>query len=275
MRWSWSIRIPTNALATGQSRTYKISLSPDATSQPLRVTLVWTDPPGNPVASVKLVNDLNLIVTNLDTPNLVYFGNDIASGNDFNQAWDTNTVPNVDMVNNVENVFLSPTLGINSQLGTNYSVTVVGSRVNVNAVTAQTNNVCQDYALVISSGDGQITNALTLNPSSPIVSSTQPLVTVITNTFANSPGFAGGVLFNQRVGANPQLLGTNTILLPTDANGGAHPGRDQPMAFLRHHQQHLLHQRRLPDLPAREPGRAAHGRVRAQRGPGDAPGSRH
>ncbi len=39
---------PTNALATGQSRTYKIALSPEATSQPLRVTLVWTDPPGNP-----------------------------------------------------------------------------------------------------------------------------------------------------------------------------------------------------------------------------------
>ena len=227
---------PTNALATGQSRTYKIALSPAATSQPLRITLVWTDPPGNPVASVKLVNDLNLIVTNLDTPNLVYFGNDIASGNDFNQAWDTNTVPNFDSVNNVENVFLSPLTGINAQLGTNYSVTVVGSRVNVNAVTAQTNNVCQDYALVISSGDGQITNAITLNPSSPVVSSTQPLVTVITNAFANSPGFAGGVLFNQRVGANPQLVGTNTLPISNDANAVLTLGDDQPMAFLRHHQ---------------------------------------
>ena len=77
---------PTNALATGQSRTFKIALSAAASSQPLRITLVWTDPPGNPIASVKLVNDLDLIVTNLDTPNLVYFGNDIASGNDFNQA---------------------------------------------------------------------------------------------------------------------------------------------------------------------------------------------
>jgi len=209
---------PTNALATGQSRTYKISLSPDAISQPLRITLVWTDPPGNPIASVKLVNDLNLIVTNLDTPNLVYFGNDIASGNDFNQAWDTNTAPNVDLVNNVENVFLSPTLGVNARLGTNYSVTVAGNRVNVNAVTAQTNNVCQDYALVISSGDGQITNAITLNPSAPVVSTIQPLVTIISNTFTNAPGLAGGVLFNQRVGANPQLLGTNTLPIPDDAN---------------------------------------------------------
>ena len=46
----------------------------------MRITLVWTDPPGNPIASVKLVNDLDLVVTNLDTPNLVYFGNDIAAG---------------------------------------------------------------------------------------------------------------------------------------------------------------------------------------------------
>jgi subtilisin-like proprotein convertase family protein len=214
---------PTNALATGQSRTFKIALSADATSQPLRVTLVWTDPPGNPIASVKLVNDLNLIVTNLDDTSLVYFGNDIASGNDFNQAWiSTNGAPNFDLVNNVENVFLSPLQGTNTsspRLGTNYSVTVVGNRVNVNAVTAQANNVCQDFALVISSGDGLITNAINLNPSSPIVSSSQPLVTVITNAFAGSPGFSGGALFNQRVGANPQLLGTNAILLPTDANG--------------------------------------------------------
>jgi len=70
---------PAHALATGQSHTRFVSLSPAATSQPLRVTLVWTDPPGNPIASVKLVNDLNLIVTNLDDTSLVYFGNDIAS----------------------------------------------------------------------------------------------------------------------------------------------------------------------------------------------------
>ena len=115
-------------------------------------------------------------------------------------------------MNNVENVFLSPTLGINSKLSTNYSITVVGRRVNVNAVTAQTNNVCQDYALVISSGDGLVTNAITFDTTSAIVSSSQPLVTVITNSFANSPGLTGGALFGQRVGANPQLVGTNTIL---------------------------------------------------------------
>ena len=95
---------------------------------------------------------------------------------------------------------------------------MVGSRVNVNAVTANPDNVAQDYALVISSGNGTVSNALTVT-TSPVVYLTQPLVTVVTNSFAANPGLEGGFLFNQRVGANTPLLGTNTLLLPTDANG--------------------------------------------------------
>jgi hypothetical protein len=49
-----------------------------------RATLVWTDPPGNPNASVKLVNDLDLIVKNLDTGEILY-GNNIPPGSDFTQ----------------------------------------------------------------------------------------------------------------------------------------------------------------------------------------------
>jgi len=70
--------------------------------------------------------------------------------------WDTNLAPNIDIVNNVENVFLLP------PLSGKYDITVVGKRVNVNAVTAQTNNVEQDYALVISCGDGEVKDALNL-----------------------------------------------------------------------------------------------------------------
>ena len=164
---------------------------------------------------MKLVNNLDLVVTNLDNTDLVYFGNDIATGNDYNQPWDTNAAPYIDLVNNVQNVVLSPA---HSALSNRYSVTVLGRRVNVNAVTAQTNNVCQDYALVISSGNGAISNAISLDMSAAIVSSNQPLVTVISNTFTGSPGFVGGVLLNQRVGANPQLLGTNTLPITNDAN---------------------------------------------------------
>src|SRR5208283_3020642 len=108
-----------------------------------------------PAASLKLVNNLDLVVTNLVTGE-VFLGNDMSAGSSFNQPWDTSTPPNLDVVNNVENVYLSPTLA------TNYSVTVVGRSVNVNAVTDQTNGVAQDYALVIASGDGQVANALTV-----------------------------------------------------------------------------------------------------------------
>ena len=39
------------------------------------------------------------------------------------------------------------------RLDSRYTITVLGRRVNVNAVTSNTNNIVQDYALVISSGD--------------------------------------------------------------------------------------------------------------------------
>ena len=48
--------------------------------------------------------------------------------------------------------------------GTNFSITVMGYRVNVNAVTAQSNNVVQDYALVISCGNGQDPAAMNVTP---------------------------------------------------------------------------------------------------------------
>src|SRR5438876_4508195 len=144
---SWPVRFfdqnPTNGLATGQRHTWNLALSSDARFLPLRVTLVWTDPPGNPGAGVKLVNDLDLIVTNLDSGQ-VFLGNNISAGADFNQPGDTNAL--ADFVNNVENVFLQPALG------TNYSITVAGRRGNVNAVPANTHDVGEDCAPVVASG---------------------------------------------------------------------------------------------------------------------------
>ncbi|HWY74930.1 MAG TPA: S8 family serine peptidase, partial [Verrucomicrobiae bacterium] len=191
---------PTNALATGQQQTTNLAISDIGQGLPLRITLAWTDPPGNPAAGLKLVNDLDLIVTNLDTGD-VFYGNDIPAGGTFNEAADTNAlVQPVDMINNVENVFLAP------PLGTNYSVTVSAHRINVNAVTANTNNVVQDFALVISSGDGGLfTNVFTFTntPGAARVSSTNAIaLTTITN---------GLPLFNQRVGANAQYFGTNGV----------------------------------------------------------------
>ncbi len=188
----------TNALATGQSRTWIVSL-PSVTAQNagLKFTLVWTDPPGNPAVGVKLVNDLDLIVTNLTTGD-VYLGNSFGQGATVTgPIASTNTVNPTnfvaDVVNNVENVFLSP---VTAPLSASYSVTVNAHRVNVNAVTAQTNNITQDFALVVASENPL--SQISLTPAAS-ASNAAPFVTIVTN---------GVPLLNQIVGANSALAGT-------------------------------------------------------------------
>jgi len=189
---------PTNSLATGQTHEYAIAIPTNATPSTLRVTLVWTDPPGNPAAASKLVNDLDLEVQ--QHTNLIAYGNDFAPDSDFNAIYPigTNTIESAprDTINNVENVFLR------EPDGTNYTIRVTGRRVNVNAVTAHTNDVVQDYALVVSI-DG--TNRITLEPQNASESAfTAPAPDALTN---------GLPRMHERVGANSPLIespvGTN------------------------------------------------------------------
>lgn len=200
-----------NALATTQSKTWAVAVSPDATNSGLRFTLVWTDPPGNPNATLKLVNDLDLVVTNLDTGD-IYVGNDIPEQSDYNDIRGTNDVTHFDMVNNVENVF------IREARGTNYSVTVLGRRVNVNAVPGNTNLVVQDYALVASCSDLTLTNGLGLTALAPVgsVATTNVLVSRPTKDITN-----GVALLNERVGANSPLALTNRVIPLVGTNGTA------------------------------------------------------
>jgi subtilisin-like proprotein convertase family protein len=201
---AWPMRFfdqsPTNALATGQSFNQSLIVSTEAQEYPLRVTLVWTDPPGNPTAAIKLVNDLDLVVSNTVTHD-VYYGNNIPAGNDFNSANATNIAPVFDAINNVENVFIP------APLDSNYVVTVFGRRVNVNAVTAHTNNVVQDFALVIASGYAttnlteQVLQVKPANLANEVVAATP--ASVVTN---------GVAMLNQMVGANSPLLpGLDTL----------------------------------------------------------------
>ena len=210
----WSMRLvdqsTTNALASGQSRTWRITLSTNASAFPLRTTLVWTDPPGNPAVAVKLVNNLDLIVTNLDT-GVVFYGNNIPGGSDFTQGFDPDEPgtpePIFDFVNNVENVLiLDP-----SDFGREFSITVRARRVNVDAVNnffdqapanLRTNDVVQDYALVISSDvnlEDQDVFEEFIEPERTVRADFAFPLTVITN---------GLPLLEQRVGANPSLSGT-------------------------------------------------------------------
>src|SRR5262249_34190042 len=143
--------------------------------------------------------------------------NYILSGSEVNSLWDTNVVLNLDdlrdTVNNVENVYIGGTI-----LPTAFSITVVGHRVNVNAVTAHTNDIVQDYALVVSCGDGDVTNAMAFSRVSTDFA-IAPFVSGVTNQFANSSTDTGGVLTGQRTGASSPLLGTNQIPLLTNGFG--------------------------------------------------------
>jgi subtilisin-like proprotein convertase family protein len=204
---------PTNALATGDSHTYTVTINTSDYAQyyQLQATLVWTDPPGDPAAAIKLVNSLELVITNLDPGDVnygsVYYGNDISPNLGYNLPGDTNS-PNLDTINNVQNIILWP------PLGGRYSVTVVGRAVNVNAVTAQTNNVVQDYALVMAVGEGEVTDALTVTDNGIVSNPTSDQqVTFVIST--NSP------LMNQFAGANTPLLGTNTLPLGTNTMWGS------------------------------------------------------
>ena len=203
---------PTNALATGDSHTFLLNLNTnsDAAFLNLQATLVWTDPAGDPSAAIKLVNDLDLIVTNLETGE-VFYGNNISSDNGYTLPYETNApfAAYQDNINNVEVIKIQPMLS-----GT-YSVTVYARAVNVNAVTAHTNDVVQDYALVITCGQGEVPDAistvvdqgLTLNPTGA------QRVTDVTTT--NSP------LYNQFAGASSPLLGTNTVALGSNTMWGS------------------------------------------------------
>ncbi|HYG33279.1 MAG TPA: hypothetical protein VEC99_00755, partial [Clostridia bacterium] len=141
-----------------------------------------------------------------------YYGNDIAGGSDFNQVRDTNTPPVFDRVNNVENVFLPP------PLSANYSITVIGRLVNVNAVADNPLNIAQDYALVVSCGDGEWTNAIHVAKAGEPVGVNAPELTTLTNNYVGSTNYFGQTIQNQRVGAQPPPLSTNVYTLPDYAN---------------------------------------------------------
>ena len=194
------------ALATGEACVRQVKVRDPGEGKPLRITLVWTDPPANPLAAVKLVNDLDLMVTNLDT-GAVYFGNDFASGQSFTAAWDTYSPPTVDAVNNLENVFIA------NATHSEYAIAVRARAVNINAVSAQAGRVAQDYALVVSCDDAQITNALSYNGSN-FVSSPVPMVVTLTNSFATNSTVFGDILTAQRIGTHAPVTETNLVSLP-------------------------------------------------------------
>ena len=114
---------------TGAGRNYVGSIADP--SLPLRVTLVWTDPPG--AADPALVNDLDLEVI---VGGYIYKGNILSNGSSV--AGGTR-----DSVNNVENVFLPA-----GQSGPLF-IRVKGSAINGDGILGNGDPTDQHFALVV------------------------------------------------------------------------------------------------------------------------------
>ncbi|MBI5388315.1 MAG: S8 family serine peptidase [Verrucomicrobia bacterium] len=203
----------TNALSTGSSQSRTVTIQPSSRGfYPLRFTLAWTDPPANPVAGIKLVNDLDLIVTNLANPNQVYVGNYFQEKSIWSQAIGvstniggatniaaTNFTAALDVVNNVENIYLPaphPELG--------YSVTVRARRVHVDALESYpATGLAQDYALVASCGISNFNGGIKQFDAAPTTTvDTNPIVKAFSANSSNN----FFMLLHERVGANPTYL---------------------------------------------------------------------
>lgn len=116
--------------AGGQTRTFTGTIT-DAT-KPFRVTLAWTDAPGNTIGGA-LNNDLDLTVT---------VGGATYKGNVFQGAQSV-TGGSVDHLNNVESVFLpAGTSG-------SFTITITAANINSDGVPGNADALDQDFALVI------------------------------------------------------------------------------------------------------------------------------
>ncbi len=117
--------------ASGQTRTFAGVIS-DPT-KPFRVTLAWTDAPGNPAAANALVNDLDLTVT---------VGGNTYKGNVFSGA---NSVigGTPDALNNVESVLLPA--GVSGA----FTVTATAANIAGDGLAPAGSILEQDFALVI------------------------------------------------------------------------------------------------------------------------------
>lgn len=118
-------------LFTGTGQQIQLTVGVAVPTEPLRVTIAWSDAPGAVGANPALVNNLDLTV---DTGGNTYLGNQFAAG------WST-TGGSADALNNLENVFV--TSPGDSATITIDATAIVGDGVPYNGMPTD-----QDFALV-------------------------------------------------------------------------------------------------------------------------------
>jgi PKD repeat protein len=184
---------------TGQSRTFAGTVADP--SKPFRVTIAWTDAPGN-TAGNAFNNDLDLTVT---------IGGNTFKGNVFSGA-NSVTGGSADNKNNAESVFLPA--GVSG----GFTVTVTAANINSDGVPNQAPSLDQDFALVVYNGTQVSAPVIAADSAAIVAESCSP------NNGAPDPGETVTVNFGLRnVGvANSTnlvatLLATNGVLSPSAA----------------------------------------------------------
>lgn len=129
--------------ATGE--TYTVYVSAVNESEPLRISLAWTDAPAIPNASVTLNNDLNLTVRQDEK---------VWLGNVFQDGWSVQGAT-ADSLNNLECVYIQNPSG-------RYEVTITAAKLVADGVPGNAHEVDQDFALVISNAAEQSSEGLVL-----------------------------------------------------------------------------------------------------------------
>lgn len=146
-------------LFTQSGQTYEVQGSIADRSQPLRVTLAWTDAPGS-LMGAALVNDLDLEIK-IGTTTLY-------RGNNFVEQYSV-AAGEADRLNNVEAIVIKPEL-LPANYEGNFTITVRAANIAGNGVPNNGNDLDQDFALVITN----ITEPL------PVPSAKKPLITNVT-----------------------------------------------------------------------------------------------
>lgn len=138
MRQKMLVINETDALTNLQSKIYHVIVLRSST-EPLKITLVYTDPMGNPGATRSRINDLTLKVTSPD--GTVYWGNvgmGVGGG-----MWST-PGGTANIVDTVENVFLQ------TPIPGKYTIEVIASELVADARVETPGVIDADFALVAS-----------------------------------------------------------------------------------------------------------------------------
>jgi hypothetical protein len=118
--------------STGEVQSYNVDTKD--VNLPLKITLVWTDPPGEPRGHKALVNDLDLEVEEISTGS-------IFKGNVFEKGFSI-VGGNFDEYNNIECVYIKNPVG-------SYKVNIIASDLNKDAKPPFGSSEWQDYSLVV------------------------------------------------------------------------------------------------------------------------------